>query len=61
MQCFERKIITLWVPSFENGHSFKSLNDTTMKFNKNAWNIWIWKVKKYVTKDISDGKLLIIS
>ena len=31
----------------KNGHSFKSWNDTAMKFGRNASNMWTWKVKTF--------------
>ena len=46
-----------------NGHNFKSWNDTAMKFGRNATNVWIWKVKKighqkYFHLEVIDDLLL---
>ena len=35
----------------KNGHSFISWNDKAVKFGQNLSNIWIWKVRKCVTKN----------
>ena len=50
VECSDRKIIISLAPRFENGHSFKSCNDTAIKFVQNASHMWPWKFKKSVTK-----------